>query len=458
MSTNVREKIKQLAAERILIMDGAMGSMLSEYKSELKGCNDLFCVTKPELISGIHEAYLKAGADIIETCSFNANAISLGDYGMADMAYKINAAAAQLARKAADAFSSPDKPRFVAGSIGPTSKSASISPDINDPGKRAVTWDELESAYYDNARGLLDGGADMIVIETVFDALNAKAGISAVRRLAGELGIDLPVIVSATVMSNGGRLITGQSIEAFCVSVFHADPLALGLNCSFGAEKLKASVAAVSAMAPCLVSAYPNAGLPNHLGAYDESPDSMADQIEGYLREGLVNVVGGCCGSTPAHIAAIAERAKKYPPRSAPVSRKGTLLAGLEIMDFDKKRFLAEREGREKTAGEIQALILQGEYEDAVDIARDMVEGGASIMEVRIDGANPKAKSAITGFLNFALQYPDLSRLPFMIESSSLEIIEAGLKCLPGKSLVNYTGSKECDAEFLRASYGAEVL
>jgi len=485
-SINVREKIGQLAKDRILILDGAMGALIQAYRTPagqalaeddfrglasgaqgerfrdhpkpLKGCNDLLCLTMPDLISGIHEAYLNAGADIIETCSFNANAVSLADYGLENLAYEINVAAARLARKEADRFSTPDKPRFVAGSMGPTPKSAGICQDMNNPEKRAITWDELQAAYYDNARGLLDGGVDLILIETVFDTLNAKAAIFAVQDLAEERGVDVPIIVSATV-SEGGRLLSGQTVEAFCVSVLHANPLALGLNCSFGAEKLKSHIAAVSTFVPCMVIAYPNAGLPNRFGAYEETPESMSNHIESYLREGLVNIVGGCCGSTPAHIAAISEKAKKYSPRPLPALLQKTFFSGLDIIIISPEQGLVLSENNE-TARELSKLIREGKYEEAVDIVLDTVDNGATIVEVLIDDVE---KSALTGFLNTALFYPDIARFPVMIRSSNCDLIEAGLKCLPGKGFVNYTGRENGEAEFLRIShlaraYGAAVV
>ena len=488
-SINVRERLAQIAKERVLVLDGAMGALIQAYRTlpglalteddfrgltsgaqgerfrdhprPLKGCNDILCLTMPQLISTIHEAYLNAGADIIETCSFNANVISLADYGLGDMAYEINVAAARLARKEADRFSTPDKPRFVAGSMGPTPKSAGICQDMNNPEKRAITWDELQAAYYDNARGLLDGGVDFILIETVFDTLNAKAAIFAVRRLAEERGVDVPVIVSATV-SEGGRLLSGQTVEAFCVSVLHANPLALGLNCSFGAEKLKTHIAAVSAFVPCLVIAYPNAGFPNRYGAYDETPESMANHIESYLADGIVNIVGGCCGSTPAHIAAISERAKKYPPRPLPALPKKTFLAGLEVREINLEQGFKSMRGNTETAGndELSRLVKEGNYEDAVDIVRERVEAGAALVEIRMDDVK---EDALVCFLNTALFYPDIARLPVMIESSRWDLIEAGLKCLPGKCLVNYVSLEDTEAEFLRHSsrlvqaYGAAV-
>jgi 5-methyltetrahydrofolate--homocysteine methyltransferase len=476
-NANIREKLKQLAKERILILDGAMGSMIQVYRTssaqtlaeddfrgerfknhtaQLKGCNDILCLTKPKLISGIHEAYLKAGADIIETNSFNATAVSLADLGLEDLAYEINVAAARLARETADNFSTQSKPRFVAGVMGPTAKCASICQDINNPGKRAITWDELEAAYYDNARGLLDGGADLILIETIFDTLNAKAAIFAVKRLAKERGIDVPLIISATVSNTGGRLLSGQTLEAFCVSVLHANPLAIGLNCSFGAEKLQPHIAVVSAIAPCLVSAHPNAGLPNQAGAYDENPEIMANNIEGYLREGLVNIIGSCCGSTPEHTAAIVEKAKNYSPRRLPAVPKKHLLSGLEVLRIEgDERFADIKENPELTR-----LIKEGNYEDAVDIILEKAESGAAPVEVCLEDVSA---NDITGFLNNALIFPDITRLPMLISSSRWDLIEAALKCLSGKSLVNFAGLENGEAEFQRLAhltqaYGAAVL
>jgi len=459
-SKSVREKLEQMSKERILILDGAMGSMIQSSiitsGQTLKECHDLLCLTQPGLISGIHEAYLKAGADIIETNSFNATAVSLVDYGLAGSAYEISAAASRLAKDAAESFSTPEKPRFVAGVMGPTAKSAGLCHDMNNPAKRAISWDELEAAYYDNARGLLDGGADLILIETIFDTLNAKAAIFAVQRLAKERCIDVPLIVSVTVSNTGGRLLSGQTVEAFCVSVSHAKPLALGLNCSFGAEKLKQHIAAVSAVVPCLVSAHPNAGFPNHLGVYDESPESMGGCIEEYLREGLVNIIGGCCGSTPEHIAVIAERTKNYSPRIPPELPKKHQLAGLEVLQLEADKPFASK----KENPDFIRLIKEGHYEDAVDIISEEAESGAAFIEICLEDVST---DDMTGFLNTALMFPDIARLPIMLSSSRWDLIEAGLKCLPGKSLVNLIGFEQDGAEFQRVAllaqaYGAAVL
>jgi 5-methyltetrahydrofolate--homocysteine methyltransferase len=477
---NVLIQINKLAKKRILLLDGAMGTMIQRFKlgeedfrggrfaahkTALLGCNDVLCLTRPDVISAIHEAYLRVGVDIIETCSFNATSVSLADYDIGDLSYEISLAAARLARQSADRFSIGDKPRFVAGVLGPTAKSASISPDMNDPAKRGISWDELEAAYYDNAQGLLDGGADILMIETVFDTLNAKAAIFAVSRLLEERGLKdaVPVMISATVSDAAGRLLSGQTVEAFCVSVLHAAPWAVGLNCSFGAERLKGHIAALSGFAPCLISAHPNAGMPNRFGEYDETPESMAAHIEAYLKEGLVNIVGGCCGSTPAHIAAIAKKAAVYPPRIPPESRK-TFLAGLEPLLVDRSRFIAIGE-RTNVAGsrKFLRLIKEENYSGAMGIARDMIERGAAIIDVCMDDALLDAKTAITRFLNLALSDPDIARVPVMVDSSRWEVIEAALKCIQGKGLVNSISLKEGEEEFLRKArltrrYGAAAV
>ncbi|MFP3090666.1 methionine synthase [Treponema sp. TIM-1] len=479
----IRERLNKIARERILILDGAMGSMIqgfhlaeadfrgsrfASHGRELAGCNDLLCLTKPELITGIHEAYLQAGADIIETCSFNSTPVSLADYGIGELAYEISAAAAGIARKAADKYATPEKPRFVAGSIGPTAKSTSMSPDIADPGKRNVTWDELEGAYYENARGLLDGGADILLIETVFDTLNAKAAIAAISRLLGERGSSLPafpLMISATVSDAAGRLLTGQTVEAFLVSVSHADPWSIGLNCSFGAEQLKKPLARLARLAPYLVSAHPNAGLPNQLGAYDETPESMAAQAAAYLQEGLVNILGGCCGSTPAHIAAIATKTRNQAPRIPPKPRPGTWLAGLESFPVDREQGLtiigerAHAPGSRKFLG----LIREDKYDETLGMVHEMIAKGAAVINVCMDDPFLDARAAMIRFLNLALSDPDIARLPFMIDSSRWEVLEAGLKCLPGKGIVNSISLKEGEEEFLKKAflartYGAAIV
>ncbi|GHV29507.1 methionine synthase [Spirochaetia bacterium] len=477
---NIREQLTALASRRILILDGAMGTMIQRFKpteadfrgdrfanhpTELLGCNDLLCLTKPSIISSIHEAYLRAGADIIETCSLNSTAVSLADYGLAGLAYEISVAAAALARKAADKFSTPDKPRFVAGSIGPTTRSGSMSPDMDDPGKRGVTWDELEAAYYDNARGLLDGGADILLAETLYDTLNAKAAAFAINRLLEERHLDVPLIFSVTVSDTAGRLLSGQTVEAFWVSMSHANLWAVGLNCSFGAEKLQPHIAALAAAAPCLISAYPNAGLPNRFGEYDETPETMAAAVEEYMKEGLVNILGGCCGSTPDHIAAIAAKAVNYAPRKIPEIPRRTVLAGLEPFTVSRDHGLTKIGERTNVAGcrKFLKLIKDENYTAALILVREMIEAGAELINVGMDDPFLDAPVAMKAFLNLALADPDIARVPVMVDSSRWEVIEAGLKLIQGKALVNSISLKEGPAEFLRKArlarrYGAAVV
>jgi len=476
----VREKLNAIASQRILILDGAMGSMIqnlklgeadfrgerfANHKTQLLGCNDLLCLNRPEAIGAIHRAYLEAGADIIETCSFNSTVVSLSEYGLGELAYEISKTAAGIAREAADAFSTAEKPRFVAGSMGPTGKSASLSPDFNDPAKRDIYWDELEAAYYDNARGLLDGGADILLVETIFDTLNAKAALFAIMRLMEERNIDIPIMVSATVSGDSGRLLSGQTLEAFCASILHAKPWAVGLNCSFGAEKLLPHIRLVSGIVPCLVSAYPNAGLPNQLGGYDETPETMAACVGRYLQDGLLNIAGGCCGSTPAHIAAIAAKAALHKPRLLPQTVRPSCLAGLELLTLNNPSSLTLIGERTNVAGSRKFLriISEGKFEDAADFARDMVEDGAAIIGVGMDDAMLDAEKAMTAFLGAALFDPYIAKAPVMIDSSRWNVIEAGLKRLQGKGLVNSINLKDGEAEFLRRAslvkrYGAAVV
>jgi 5-methyltetrahydrofolate--homocysteine methyltransferase len=531
---NTKDRLNELAARRILILDGAMGSLIQTYglgeadfrgerfaghPTELKGCNDLLCITKPDTIAAIHGRYLEAGADITKTCSFNANALSLADYGLSPLAYEVNKAAAQLARKAADRFSTQDRPRFAAGSMGPTAKSASISPDVADPGARAVSWDELEAAYYDQARGLLDGGADMLLVETIFDTLNAKAAIAAILRVQEERQIDVPVMLSATIAGEAGRLLAGQTVGAFCASVLHARPFSIGLNCSFGADKMEPYLREIAASVPCMVSVHPNAGMPNLSGGYDHTPQIMADSLERYMSGGLLNIAGGCCGSTPEHIAAIAERAKRYKPRvlragAAKASAAGeaspkaaapqTVLAGLDLLAVGSGGSGVDRSGeavrtterggaastpaadapapaalsengappplvyigeRTNVAGsrKFLRLIKEGRYDEASRIARGMVDKGARVIDVCMDDALLDAKEAMVGFLNLALSDPDIASVPIMVDSSRWEVLEAGLKCIQGKSLVNSISLKETEEAFLKKSrlarrFGAAVV
>ena len=463
----IREQLNSIAENRILILDGAMGSLIqvlnldeksfrgeafADHPVPLKGCNDLLCLTRPGAIAAIHDTYLEAGADIIETCSFNSTSISLSDYGLGNMAYKTSAAAAEIARKSADKFSSGEKPRFVAGSIGPTAKGASLYPDINDPGRRSIGWDELEAAYYDNARGLLDGGADILLVETVFDTLNAKAAVFAIGRLLEERRLDVPIMISAAVSGESGRLLSGQNLEAFCASVLHAKPWSIGLNCSFNAPKLLPHVRLLAETLPCFVSAYPNAGLPNQFGRYEETPDVMAANIEAYFEEGLVNIIGGCCGSTPAHIAAIAERAHARAPRKVPGVTRRCLFSGLELFHAENNAVCV------KNTEEFQKTLDDGEYEDAADIARDIVEDGSVILNIETD-----SEKAAGAFLDYALMNPYAAKTPFMINSPRAAVLETGLKRLQGKCLAGPVNLKDGESELIRMarlirSYGAAAV
>ncbi|MDR0558033.1 MAG: methionine synthase [Treponema sp.] len=480
------EILNKQALRRILILDGAMGSLIQSFglteadfrgerfashSTDLKGCNDLLCVTKPDVIAGIHDQYLKAGADIIKTCSFSANALSLADYGVAGLAYEINRAAASIAREVADRYASVEKPRFVAGSMGPTSKSAAISPDVNDPAARSVTWDALEAAYYDQARGLLDGGADMLLVETIFDALNAKSALAAIMSMREERRIDIPVMVSATISGPSGRILSGQTIAAFCVSIAHAGPWSIGLNCSFGADALLPYIRQIAASAPCLVSVHPNAGLPNLSGGYDDTPEIMADTLDVYMKEGLLNIAGGCCGSTPAHIAAIAEKAKAHAPRIAPRLKLCTALSGLEALRMETIEPLRGEYAivpigeRTNVAGsrKFLRLIKEDNFAEAANIARESIAAGAKIIDVCMDDALLDAKAAMKEFMNLALSDPCIAAVPMMVDSSNWEVIEEGLKCIQGKALVNSISLKEGGEAFLRKArlarrYGAAVV
>jgi 5-methyltetrahydrofolate--homocysteine methyltransferase len=469
------------AEERILILDGAMGSLLqregltgadyrggalADHKTELAGCNELLCLTRPDLITSIHEAYLEAGADIISSCSLSSNAVSLADYGLADRAYEISRAAGILARTAADKYGTAKKPRFAAGSVGPTSKSASISPDMEDPSRRSVDWDELEGAYREAIRGLLDGGVHLILLETFFDTLNAKAAAAAVMRLREERREAIPLIISATISGPSGRLLSGQTVEAFAVSLAHAGPWALGLNCSLGAEKLLPHLEALASFTPFLVSCHPNAGLPDQMGNYAEGPEETAAFIKAYLDRGLVNILGGCCGTTPAHIAAVADLARRYAPRIPPQKSTASFLAGLEVLPVGegKEGFTPAGE-RTNVAGsrKFLRLVRDQAWDQAVNVAREMITAGSRITDVCMDDALLDGKAAMVRFLNLALADPEIARFPVMPDSSRWDILEAALKCIQGKALVNSISLKEGEDEFLRRAgllrrYGAAAV
>jgi 5-methyltetrahydrofolate--homocysteine methyltransferase len=476
----IQQKLNALADKQIIILDGAMGSMIQslhlnedDYRGEqfknhekpLMGAYDLLCLTQPEKIKSIHRQYLEAGANLISTCSFSSTSISLEDFGLQDYSYEISKAAAEIAKTAVAEFNTDDDPRFAVGVLGPTTKSASISPDVNDPGARSIHWDELVEAYYENARGLFDGGIDLFMIETIFDTLNAKAAVFALSKLFAEKQQTLPLMISGTIADASGRILSGQTIEAFCVSLLHAQPFSFGLNCSLGAEKLLPHIKTLSEFAPCFVSAHPNAGMPNQMAEYDETPETMANHVEEFMQAGLVNIVGGCCGSTPAHIKAIADKAKKYSPRKiAPQSRK-TFLAGFEVLSIEKEKGFIDIGERCNVAGskKFLRLIKEEKFDEALNIAKDMINQGAAIIDICMDDPMLDAKTSMTRFINLALSDPEIAKAPIMIDSSRWEAIEAALCAIPGKSLVNSISLKEGEAEFLRRAelakrFGAAVV
>jgi 5-methyltetrahydrofolate--homocysteine methyltransferase len=441
------------------------GDRFAEYDGDLAGDNDLLSLTNPDVIRGIHRSYLEAGADIICTNTFNGTRISQADYGLEDVCYELNVAAATLAREAADELTTPDRPRYVAGSLGPTSKTASISPDVNDPGARNVTFDELVEAYHEEARGLVDGGADLLLIETIFDTLNAKAAIFALETLFEEQGRRWPVIVSGTITDASGRTLSGQVTEAFWNSVRHVQPLAVGLNCALGAEELRPYVAELSRVADCFVSAHPNAGLPNAFGEYDQSPDHMARILGEFAGSGLVNIVGGCCGTTAEHIGAIADAAKGVAPRVLPEIPSAMRLSGLEpVTVTDDSLFLNVGERTNITgSARFRKLIKDGDYDAGLTVAAQQVEAGAQVIDVNMDEGMIDGVAAMDRFLKLIASEPDISRVPVMVDSSKWEVIEAGLKCVQGKAIVNSISMKEGEEKFIEQArlcrrYGAAAV
>ncbi len=479
MTQHLIEKIIQ---QRILILDGAMGTMIQRYKlseadyrgerfadwhRDLKGNNDLLVITKPEVIKAIHCEYLEAGADIIETNTFGANATTLSAYGMSELNYELNVAGARVAREACDAFSTADKPRFVAGVLGPTDKTATISPDVNDPAARNITFDKLVADYSDATRGLMDGGADTILIETIFDTLNAKAAIFAVQSVFEERGTSLPVMISGTITDASGRTLTGQVTEAFYNSLAHAKPLSIGLNCALGAEELRQYVEELSRVANCYVSAHPNAGLPNPLAetGYDDTPENMAGHIKEWAQSGFLNIIGGCCGTSPAFIKAIAEAVKGITPRKIPSNPVECRLSGLEPFNIgDESLFVNVGERCNVTgSARFKRLVLEGQYDEALEVAKQQVETGAQVIDVNMDEAMLDGEAAMVRFLNLIASEPDISKVPLMIDSSKWSIIEAGLKCVQGKSIVNSISLKEGEENFIKYArlvrqYGAAAV
>jgi 5-methyltetrahydrofolate--homocysteine methyltransferase len=474
--------IKSLASQRILILDGAMGTQLQTFKlteedfrgerfanhpKSLKGNNDLLVLTRPDVVEQVHKAYFEAGADIVETNTFNSTSISQSDYGTEHLVFEINREAARIARKVADKFTqaNPSKPRFVAGSIGPTNRTASMSPDVNNPAYRAVTFNMLVDAYHEQVLGLIEGGVDILLVETIFDTLNAKAALFAIGNVLEDKGLDLPVMVSGTITDASGRTLSGQTLRAFIESVSHYSLFSIGLNCALGAEQLIPYIEELAANTEFLVSAHPNAGLPNELGGYDQSAREMATLVEHMLERGWLNIVGGCCGSTPEHVRQIAEVTQRYTPRVASQIPKFTRLTGLELLEIRPETNFVNIGERTNVAGSIKfaRLIADGKYEEALAIAREQVEGGAQVIDICMDDALIEGEKAMVTFLNYLASEPEICRVPFMIDSSRFSIIEAALKCVQGKCIVNSISLKEGEGEFIRhakliKSYGAAMV
>ncbi len=478
----MRKLLEKLIRERILVMDGAMGTMIQSYDlgeadfrgdrfrdhpSELKGNNDIISLTRPEIITEIHAAYLEAGADIIETNTFNSQAISQADYGLEEHVYAMNLASAHAARSAIERYREKDdsKPRFVAGALGPTTRSASLSPDVNEPGKRLATFDQLVSAYYEQARGLVDGYVDILLVETVFDTLNSKAALFAIDTLLSERRLDIPIMISGTITDASGRTLSGQTVEAFYISISHMNVFSTGLNCALGAKEMRPFLHDLSEIAPCYVSAYPNAGLPNEFGEYDQSPEEMRSLIRDFADSGYVNIIGGCCGTRPEHIRAMVDAVQGLSPRVPPPPTALTMLSGMEpLMIRPETNFINVGERTNVTGSRRFArFIKSGEYEKALEVARQQVEGGAQILDVNMDEGMLDAEEAMTHFLHLIASEPDIAKLPIMIDSSKFSVIETGLKCLQGKGIVNSISLKEGQDVFLRQArlvrkYGAAVV
>ena len=476
------ERLPALLGERILVLDGAMGTMIQRHQLDeeafrgdrfrdhpqsLQGANDLLVLTQPSIVAGIHAAYLEAGADIVSTDTFNATRISMADYGLEPYVREMNREAARLARQAADAFEArePGRPRYVAGSLGPTNRTASLSPDVNDPGARNVTFDQLAAGYRESAHGLVEGGADILLVETIFDTLNAKAAIFALETLFEELGFRLPVMISGTITDASGRTLSGQTVGAFWNSVRHARPVTVGLNCALGARLLRPYLQELSRIADVPISAYPNAGLPNAFGAYDEAPAETSGVLAELAAEGALNIVGGCCGTTPELVRAIARAVAGKPPRTAPRIEPRTRLAGLEPLDIGPDTLFVNVGERTNVTGSrrFAKLVLDGRYGDAVEVARQQVENGAQMLDVNMDEALLDSEAAMARFLNLLAAEPDIGRVPLMIDSSKWSVIEAGLKCVQGRPVVNSISLKEGESEFLRQArlarrYGAAVI
>lgn len=476
------KQLERLVNERVLVLDGAMGTMIQRYglteadfrgerfkdiPGQMKGNNDLLCLTRPDVIEEIHRKYLEAGADIIETNTFNATAVSMADYHVQEFCREINLAAAKLARELADEYTlkNPAKPRFVAGSVGPTNKTCSMSPDVNNPAFRALTFDELKDAYCEQMEALLEGGVDALLIETIFDTLNAKAAIAAAEESMEKLGRKVPLMLSVTVSDMAGRTLSGQTLEAFLASVQHAPIFSIGLNCSFGARQLKSFLEVLAKRAPYYISAYPNAGLPNSLGQYDQTPDDMAAEVDEFLKEGLVNIIGGCCGTTDEYIARFAEMVKGVEPHKPVAFPERMWLSGLELLELTPEINFVNVGERCNVAGsrKFLRLINEKKYDEALSIARKQVEDGALVLDVNMDDGLLDTVSEMRTFLNLIASEPEIARVPIMIDSSKWKVIEEGLKCVQGKCVVNSISLKEGEEVFLEHAravrrYGAAVI
>jgi len=481
MMTEKKDIRKELES-RVLVLDGAMGTMIQKYclseedfrgtiftdfQYDLKGNNDLLSITKPEIIRTIHAEFLEAGADIIETNTFNSTSISQADYHIEEWVYQLNLQSAQLAVEVASEFTlqNPEKPRYVAGAIGPMNKTLSLSPEVNDPGFRAVSFDEVKASYREQLKGLLDGGVDLLLVETVFDTLNAKAALFAIEDELEERGMRLPVMVSGTITDASGRTLSGQTVEAFLTSVSHIDLLSIGLNCSLGARDLRPYLEELSKKAPFFISAYPNAGLPNQFGEYDETPDEMAHEVSDFLDNKFINIIGGCCGTTPEHIRKLADIAAKAEPHQRRKKDKHTKLSGLEPIILTSETNFVNIGERCNVSGsrKFARLIREGKYEEAIAIARNQVDEGAQVIDINMDDAMLDAKKEMVTFLNLLMAEPDIAKVPMMIDSSKWEVIEAGLKCVQGKAIVNSISMKEGEAVFRKQAqllkrYGAAVV
>jgi 5-methyltetrahydrofolate--homocysteine methyltransferase len=477
------EQLKNILSKRILVIDGAMGTMIQrhnlteedfrgerfkDHPHDLKGNNDLLSITQPEIIKNIHREYFEAGSDIVETNTFSGTVIAQADYKTEDLVYELNFQSAKIAKEAAEEFNkkTPDKPRFVAGAMGPTNKSLSLSPDVNDPGYRAATFDEISNAYYEQVKGLADGGADILLVETIFDTLNSKAAIFAIERYCSEYKREFPVMISGTIVDQSGRTLSGQTPEAFLISILHTkNLLSIGLNCALGAKQMRPFIEELSEKAPYFISIYPNAGLPNEMGEYDETANSMAEILTEFAGAGFFNIVGGCCGTTPDHIRAIAEVAKKFEPRRIPSIEPYLRLSGMESLVIRPETNFVNIGERTNITGskKFEKLIMSNDYEGALSVARQQVEGGAQVLDINMDEGLLDSEQAMTKFLNLVATEPDIAKLPIMIDSSKWTVIEAGLKCLQGKGIVNSISMKEGEEVFKEHArkilqYGAAVV